>query len=298
MKDHTRGVLLVSTTALMWGGLAIALKFTVAHVAAVNIVWFRFLVAFILLFAWTAFRRPELLRPLIRPDFKALLAGLFLAANYFAFQKAIELTTPANAQIIIQIAPLGLALCGVFLFGESFDRFQKLGFLVAGLGFLVFYQDQLQQMFAELDRYRTGNLFILVAAFAWIAYAVLNKLLLRSLNGTQINLVIYFVAAVLLSFIAKPGEMSDLGSGMWVLMVILACNTLVAYGCLAESFRYIPAYKVSFILILNPLITLGLMEVIGRLGLPELRPQALGWDGWLGALMVIGGSVVVTVRKR
>ena len=296
MKDHHKGILLASTTAFLWAVLAIVLKFIVAHVQAVNIVWFRFLFAFVVLLALNIIRTPEQLSVLRRPPLRLILVGILLALNYVGFLKGIELTSPSNAQILIQMAPLGLAVCGIVLFKEPFRGPQKLGFVLALIGFAFFYRDGFTNFVDNLDVYRNGNFWILFAAMTWTTYAVLNKVLLRELTSNQINLAIYLTATLLLVVFTEPAQFTELTPGIWALLIFAGLNTLVAYGCLAESFRYIPAYQISFIIVCNPLLTLILMSIIGRLGIPELSPQRLGLGGWIGALLVIGGSVAVNFR--
>ena len=67
MQNHTKGILYASITALLWGFLAIALKVAVKEVNPHTIVWFRFVIAFVILSFWHAVYKPKELKILIRP---------------------------------------------------------------------------------------------------------------------------------------------------------------------------------------------------------------------------------------
>ena len=66
-----------------------------------------------------------------------------LVGNYVFYLLGVQHTTPANAQLLIQLAPLLMALGGIWVFGERFRAAQWLGLalLVAGMG--LFFADQL-----------------------------------------------------------------------------------------------------------------------------------------------------------
>ncbi len=59
--------------------------------------------------------------------------------------------------------------------------------------------------------------------------------------------------------------LSKLSFGMWMLVIFLGLNTLIAYGTLAEAFKYLQASKVSIIITLNPIITISALTVMAYL---------------------------------
>ena len=59
MQNHTKGIIYASITAFFWGFLAIALKIAVREIEPVTVVWFRFLIAFVLLSIWQITKNPS-----------------------------------------------------------------------------------------------------------------------------------------------------------------------------------------------------------------------------------------------
>ena len=293
-----RGILWACLTAGLWGVLAILLKFTLRYVDALTIVWFRFTVAFAALIAIMSWRRPLLVREILRrPPPRAVLAGGLLGLNYYAFMKGVELTSPSNTQVLIQIGPMLLIVSGIALFGERLTGRQILGYGVAAIGFALFYRSQLARLADSPAAYNEGNLWIVCAAAAWVGYAVLQKTLVQRFEPQQLNLIIYLVPALLFIVPAQPSTLSHLSPGILVLMVFLGFNTLVAYGALAEALKLAPINIVSTIITLNPLITLSGMAVLEAMAVTWVDPEPLSTVSYLGAGIVLSGALLVVAQS-
>jgi drug/metabolite transporter (DMT)-like permease len=79
-------------------------------------------------------------------------------------------------------------------------------------------------------------------------------------------------------------------------MCFLGANTLIAYGALGEAFKRLPAYQVSLIITLNPLITLVAMAALRPFAPSWLPKDRVGTLGYGAALLVVGG-VIQVLRK-
>jgi drug/metabolite transporter (DMT)-like permease len=138
------GLLLALVTAGCWATLPVALKLTLEQVDAITLTWFRFLVAAGVMGAWLAARRgfPAFRALTSRHWAMLLLAGLMLLGNYVFYLLGVQYTTPANAQLIIQLAPLLMALGGIVVFKERFAAAQWLGLAVIVVGLGLFFGEQ------------------------------------------------------------------------------------------------------------------------------------------------------------
>lgn len=292
------GLAMAGLTALLWGFLAIALKVAVAQVDVPTIVWFRFTSAFVALAILVGRRDRARLAIVTRPPVLALVAAALLLGNYLLYLSAVDRTTPSNAQVLIQVAPLLLAGFGVLCFGERLARVQLIGVGLAVGGFVLFHRDQLGRLLGATERYTDGNLMVLGAAVTWAGYAVLQKLLARRGRAPQdLNLVFYALPAVVLLPMARFDQLAALSPGGWALMGFLGLNTLVAYGALGEALKRLPAHEVSLVITLNPLITLVTMATLGALEVSWIAPDRVGPVGWIAALMVVCG-VIQVLRHR
>lgn len=293
--DYARGLTYAGITALLWGVLPILMKIALEEFSAGSIVWFRFTFAFPVLFLFLKIQRKQPESILLAPPGLAIVAGIFLAANYYYFLMGVQTSSPANAGILIQTAPVLLVILGVVLFKERFDRKQGIGLAIAVVGFILFFRDQSGQWDGEV--YTKATLYIEVAGLLWVAYMVFQKKLVATYEAQHLNLVVFGTAALVLIPTVTWTEFNNPHPGSWLLMIVLGVNTLLAYGCLAEAVKYIPLWLLSVVITLNPFITLAVMHVLSVVAPDLVAPERIGLWGYVGACVAIGG-VVMVIRKN
>jgi len=296
--ERRKGVIYAVITAGLWGFLAIALKVASRYVDSVTIVWFRFTLAFSILFVYHLIKRPGELKILVRPPVTLVIAAVALTWNYVGFMLGIEYTTPANTQIIVQMGPITLALIGIIFFREKMNLSQMIGFGLTIIGLIFFYHNQLKLIFGAEAAYNKGFIFTLSAAFSWAVYGTLQKKLVTKYSTSSLNLFIYGVPVILLFPFAHPETLAHLDWGWWILMVALGLNTLIAYGSVALALKYLEASRVSIILVMNPIITFITMAILGYLEVSWIAAEKFSAATVLGALIVLIGAVMVIRKKR
>ena len=292
-----KGVLFAAITALVWGFLPIKLKVALSFADSFTIVWFRFAIAFLFLFSFYLLKNRESIKILFKPPILAIIAALGLAFNYYGYIHGIALTTPGSAQIIIVSGPMSLALIGFLFFGEKINRYQILGFLVFLLGFTFFYIDK-SSSFSNIADLNIGSLWVLSAGLSWALYAGLQKKLSEKYNPQELNLIFYGLSALLYLPTVNFPQIATFNFNQWGLMVLLGLNTLIAYGCIGEALKRIPANQVGVIVTLNPLIALMAIGVITNLGFTFIDPENLSILGISGAILFIIGAILVISRGK
>ncbi len=293
-SNYVRGLTYAAITALLWGFLPILMKIALQEFSGGSIVWFRFTFAFGVLFLILKFqkKRPESI--ILSPPGFGILAGIFLAGNYYYFLKGVETSSPSNAGILIQTAPVLLVILGVVLFKERFHRKQGIGLAIAVVGFVIFYRDQSRQWGGEV--YTDASLYVEAAALLWVGYMVFLKKLSVLHEAQHLNLLVYGTAALVLIPAVIWTDFNNTHFGSWMLMIFLGVNTLLAYGCLAESVKYIPLWLLSMVITLNPFITLAVMHILPLVAPGLVAPEIIGLWGYIGACIAVFG-VVMVIRK-
>ncbi len=295
-EGRTKGLILAGITALCWSVLAIGLKQALNFTTSGNIVAFRMLFSFIfLLLYFLVFKSPEIQKIRKGLPFTAVIAGFMLAFNYYGFMKGVEYTGAGNAQIMIQLGPTLLLISGLAYFKEHFNLYQVVGIALAIIGFSLFYFDQ--RKFDVSSTLNAGNIWIIAAAITWAIYASLQKRLIPKWDPQTLNLIIYFVCALILVFLCDFKQSLTFTFGQWLLIFFLALNTVLAYGCFAESLKYAPASEVSLIITINPLGTMAILWLGELLSISWIPVEAITWIGGLGALCVVFG-VGWTLRRK
>lgn len=292
------GYAYAGTTALFWGFLAIAIKVAVVSVPPTTIVWFRFLIAFLVLFLYFIIKDPGKLKILIKPPVKLVFAATGLAANYIGFAYGIQYTSPGTSQIFIQLGPMLLAIAGIVIFKEKVSRRQLAGFAIAGLGFILFYNSQLNGIGSNVGNFVKGIAWLVFAAVTWVMYAIFQKQLVKKYPAQQLNLVIYGLPILIYLPFVEMDSISALDSQGWLLMLFLGLNTLIAYGCLGEAFKYAEATKISIIITLNPIITFIALAVLNYLEVPWLERENITPESTLGAAVVLLGALMVIIPGK
>ncbi len=291
------GMALAMVTAGFWATLPITLKIALETLDAWTITWTRFVSAAIALLIWLVLRG-ELgkYRGHSRKTWALMaLAAVMLTGNFVGYLFGVQYTTPANAQLLIQAAPLLLALGGIYIFGERFSRLQWLGLALVAAGLISFFSDQNRQTVGVATNYRFGALIVLAAALVWAVYALIQKQLLSRLSSKHLLLFIYAVAALLLFPLAQPAELLKL-DGLHAAALLFCCiNTLGAYGAFAEALAHWEASRVGMVLALTPLLCVAAVAATHAIWPQLIGPERIALWGWIGAGLVIAGSLLASV---
>ena len=159
------GLLLALVTAACWSTLPVALKITLESLDPYTLTWFRFVIAGAVMLAWLCLRGGlAQFAGLGRSRWHLLLlAGLLLIGNYVFYLLGVQHTTPGNAQLLIQLAPLLMALGGIMIFRERYSWGQWLGLVIIVSGLLVFFRDQSAHALTSAREYALGSSLVVLA---------------------------------------------------------------------------------------------------------------------------------------
>jgi drug/metabolite transporter (DMT)-like permease len=291
------GFLLSLVAAGLWGILPIALKELLAGMDATTIVWYRFFAAGLVLTAWLAVKGnlPNLVEAAPSVRWILIIAALGLCANYSLFSQSLNYVNGETSEAVIQLTTLFLIFGGVIFYKEPFDGIQKLGTVLIVVGLILFFHDRLASFGSFENQETIGVLIVFVAAVTWTVYALLQKKLLKSFSSVQILFLIYaFSVAVLLPFVS-PAKLFQLSSFELALLGFCCINTLIAYGCFAEALNLWDASKVSAVLALAPLFTIGTLKLIVFFDPGYAFSDRLTIISLMGAAFLVIGSVLAAL---
>ncbi|MBC6430984.1 DMT family transporter [Nostoc sp. HG1] len=293
------GLALSLLTVLLWGILPIALTITLQVLDVYTIIWFRFLISFLLLGVYLGIRgKLPKLEQLRSASWKLLaIATLFLGINYFFFMQGLALTSPANAEVLIQLSTLLLGFGGLVIFKERYRLYQWIGVSVMICGYLIFFREQLTNLITAHGTYILGSVLIALGAMSWAIYALAQKQLLQSLSSPSIMLIIYGGCALLFTPLAKIQSLFILDSFHLLMLVFCALNTLIAYGAFAESLEHWEASRVSAVIALAPIVTLISVAVVSVIAPNWIPSENFTSIAILGAGLVVTGSVAIALGK-
>ncbi len=298
MPVSLKGVLYAIIVAVLWGVLAVVLKVSLNDLSPVDITWFRFFLAFVVLSVYYFIKKPYYLRILKKPPLLLIIATICLAINYYGFIEGLNRTTPSIAQVFIQLGPVLLAVAGFTFFHEKAGWRQVFGLILVIAGLILFYREQLHHIVSDRGSWQTGVIWVIIGAVTWAAYSILLKVLVLKHPPMQLNLFIFGLPVFLYLPMVNFGHFLHIGLTGWLILLFLGLNTLFAYALLSLAIHYIEANKISVILVLNPLLTFALMAIISHTGATWIRHEHYTLATLLGALIALAGAVLTIFRKN
>jgi drug/metabolite transporter (DMT)-like permease len=294
------GLALSLVTVLLWGFLAIALKIVLQELDPFPVTWFRFTIAGLLLGTYLTLRQKlpswQDLQKVSLPIFFTAVVGLSL--NYILFLIGVGKTSPTNAQVLTQIAPVLMGIASLIIFKEKYNYRQWGGVALLMFGLVLFSHEQVRSLISSFDSYMWGNILLIFGAIAWVFYGLAQKQLLRDLPSSSVMLGIYLSAAVLFAPLSHPARLLTLSGSHFAILIFCALNTLVAYGAFAAALEHWEASKVSAIITLAPLVTLVAAIILPSFMAQLLPPSPLSWWGYVGAIAVVAGSLIISLSSK
>lgn len=165
---------------LAWGGTFVAARLAVADAPAEISALLRFVIASLVLL-WILYRRnhglPRLDR--IQLGYVLLLGASGVAAYNLFFFYGLQTVEAGRGALIITSNPLWVALGSILLFGQRFNRWNLLGFVlcVAGVSIVLAKGEPWRLLQSGVG---PGELALLGCALSWSIYTLTGKKLMNS----------------------------------------------------------------------------------------------------------------------
>jgi len=297
-RNWRLGMFFSLVTVVCWGVLVLALNIVVKVLDPATLIWFRFLFSAIALTIYVTWQQQIPTAGAVIPWRTLAVAVIFLSANYWLFLLGVQLTTPNNAQVLIQLGPMALGLFSLWWFKEKYNLWQWLGVVLLIAGLVMFSHSQVLTLVTTLAKYLWGNTVLVLAALVWAIYGIAQKELLRNYSSAVVMWGLYSGATLVFTPFAHPQQLLSLSPLMWAILLFCAGNTVVAYGSFAAALEHWDASRVSAVLVLVPLITLMASAILPHFFPTLVPPEPLTLSGAIGALLVVLGSLLTALAKH
>ncbi len=208
-----------------------------------------------------------------------LLSSVALGGNWILLFEAYRYTTVATATICYYLAPVFLVLASPFL-GEKLTGRKLLLSAVALVG-MVFVSGVLQGGIS-------GGRGIVLACGAAVLYAsvvFMNKKLgpISAYDKTVVQLITAAVVILPYCLFTRGFDMTGMdGASYMILAVVGIVHTGIAYWLYFGSVKQLYSQTVAIFSYLDPVLAILLSALL--LGEP------LGWQGILGAVLILGSA--------
>lgn len=274
MRIDTRTIIAIGITILLWASSFAAVRaglqaFTPGHIAL-----FRFLIASVLLAAFTLINR---IKPPKLKDIPVifLLGFLGIAAFHTAQNYGQVTVTAGSAAMIVSSVPIFTAMLATIFLGEKLKLWGWLGIFISFLGvYLIALGER------EGVKFAPGVIVLLLAAIIAATYFVLQKPYLIRYSALQ--LVTYMIwAGTLFLLVFTPGlidEVTNAPIEATIAAIFLGIfPSAVAYVTWSYALSRAPASIIASFLYLQPVLAIIIAWI---------------WLNEIPALIAITGGVV------
>lgn len=286
------GHLLALLTIVIWGTTFIATKVLLVDFSPMEILFFRFLMAYLVLLAI----KPKFIKPVSWKEegifFLASASGISL--YQYLENLSLEYTSPSNVSIIIACSAFFTALFSkLILKNEKISKFFFLGFIVSIIGVaLVSYTDD-----ASSNTSSIGDLIALSAAVLWGIYSVSVKITSSYQYSPLLvtRRIMFYGTVSLIPFCIFGNQDLSLGRFLDIenLLLMAFLGLLASALCFFTwnlAVNYIGAVKTGLYIYFSPVVTI-IFEAIVFSTVPT-------WLGGLGTVLILIGLYVSSIKTK
>ncbi|MCT4597647.1 MAG: DMT family transporter [Vallitalea sp.] len=279
MTEKLLGHIFALVSIIIWGLTFISTKILLNVFDPVEIMIFRFFMAYILL----CIIYPKQFRIMsMKEEFKFFILGLSGVSFYFLAENiALTYTLASNTSFILTTAPLYTAIIAhIFSDDEKFNKSVIIGFVFSIIGvFLVVYNSKVTLQINPI-----GDLLALLAAIMWGIYSVSLKKLPSTYNSIFIVRKTFFYGIItIIPFIAVfNADMRATHIDTSIIINLLFLGLIASALCYVlwnKAVSLIGAVKSTNYIYLIPLVT--------------VVSSALILDEKINLIMIIGGVFIL-----
>lgn len=239
-------------------------------------------------FGWGPRRRPAGRRPSGRIWAGCVLAGVMLAGHFATWVTALKLTSVAAATALVSSQVVWVVIIER-LIGRPISLSVVLGITLAVGGVVVITGVD----FALSPRAVTGDLLAVAGGVFAALYLLAGQQVRASMSTSLYTTVCYGVCALALTVAALIGGVDLLGlsARAWAMIAaVMVTAQLFGHSLLNYLLAVMSPRLVAILL---------LLEVPGAALLAGVfLRQAPEWGVYAGLIMIVGGLIVVTLRRR
>ncbi|HEY0672376.1 MAG TPA: DMT family transporter [Longimicrobiales bacterium] len=286
-------VLVVAVLAMSWAGPLV--KFAIAPAVVVSAWRLVFSVAFIALVL--ALRRTSLaaFRLQNRQWLLAAVAGVLLAAHFWAWIASLRYTTVASSVVLVSMQPIFVAAMSAALLHERATKKQWLGIAIACTGALLIGVSDAHGHVAPRAAL-LGDALALAGALFVSGYYVIGRELRQKLDLWVYIAIVYGVAALVLVLVVAFDPRVQLTGypprDWWIFAALAAGPMMLGHTGVNYALRYVRAYVANIVIMAEPV---GATIIAWML--PALREVPK--PGMLvGALLILGGILLGSTWRK
>lgn len=293
---HTeKGVLVLLTlTAVMWGGNAVTAKYVVGELPPVTTAFFRFawVSAILLALVWRTEGKRCLPERRQLPGILAMaLTGIF--GHNFLVYSGVKLSTATNMSLFAAVNPVITACLAAIFLHERLAKRQMLGVALSLAGVVTVITRGDASVLTGLS-FNIGDIMLAAAPVAWAIYSVVGRRVMRGMSALAATAwasvagsAVLLVAALWEGF---DGSIALNAVGWASMAYMIVGSGVLAFYWWNQGVIVIGPSRAAIFMNLIPLSGMFLAAVLLN---ESVSPEQL-----IGAAMIIGGVWLTTQKPR
>lgn len=246
---------------------------------------YRLTIASVFYIVFTRIRSGSVLSVSSKSQLKvALISGVFLTIHFATWITSLEFTSVASSVVLVQSAPLFVAIGSFIFLHEKPTKLMVLGILIALVGSIIISAHD----FSIDKNSLPGNLLAITGAIGAAGYLLAGRKLRAEMDTFHYVTAVYSVAAILLFIIAVISKASLIGYSSTTYLLLLAIALIpqvIGHTTLNWALKYFTATAVAVIILGEPIGASILALVI--LG------ENISLIKILGGLIILTGVIIV-----
>jgi len=281
-----KNLIILHFTVFVWGftGILGAL----ITISAVQLVWYRVLIAFLSLFLYFKFNKTD-----FKVDTKTLIklvcTGAIVGGHWILFFAAIKLSTVAVTLVCLSSITLFTAIFEPIINKKSISKLEILAGLLIISGIVLIFKFE--------GRYTKGIIAGLVSAVCASLFSIINSRQVQKLQApviafyelsgafVWISIYLFITSGYTRAMLLKP---ADIG---YLVLLGTVCTSL-AYVAGVSVMRELSAFRVALITNLEPVYGI----IMSFIFFGDMNKMTLGF--WGGALLILSTIFLYPVAQK
>ncbi len=281
--NRIAGIFLIIVSAASFGTLAVIGRFAYADgMDVTTLLFLRFTIAAILMFAWMVIRREPLPRGRVLLQL-AGMGGLGYVGQSFCYMSAIQYASIGLVALLLYLYPVFVTVLTVIVQKKKLTSRTILALVLATVGAALTANPEGGQL--------PGILLAVSAALIYAVYIIVGTDVMKQVSSVQSSAVIFASAALVfgLMTLIRGAHWPATQTGWLAVSGIALIATMLPVATFLAGLKIVGATDASLLSTLEPVVTVILAAVI--FGEPVLTAMLIG-----GALIL--AAVVITVQRQ
>lgn len=277
--------------SIIWGATAPIMKLTLTQFPLLSLAFLRMAIASAILFPFV-YKKLKIDQADYHLFFKTAFFGVNV--NITLFFLGLTFSNAINSAVISSAIPIFTLAAACIFFKEKLTSKLIIANVISFVGILTVIG---LPIFENNLKSTIGNIFLILATFAWIAHEISSKKLLKKYRALVVTFYTTLIGATiflpgfLFDYILNPSWVSDIKTdGILGLLYGILFSSILAYFFWSKGLSKLKTTEASFFFYLNPISALVFSVML--LGEKLTTPLIIGIT-----LIVIGVFLVENHRR-